>query len=187
MATQTDETKSTWLNWLAITTIIMSASATLGSAKSGGFGSSAMMAQNRASDQWAFYQAKSIKGHTYELQKDGLLILTAQAKGESQQAAQAKVAEYENKIATYKKEREDIQAEAKKFEDLRDHSLTNSAIFGRAVIYLQIGITLSALAALLKKKPVWALSVVVGLFGMLYFFNGFLYTSHGTTWLIGKF
>ncbi len=32
---------------------------------------------------------------------------------------------------------------------------------------------LSSLAALIKKKPVWLLGVVVGLVGIVYFVNGF--------------
>ncbi len=187
MSTTPKETKEVWLNWLAITTIIMSASATLGSAKSGNYGSAAMMAQNKASDQWAFYQAKSIKQHTYELQKDILQIQTTAAQPALVQAAHAKIIDYDSKIATYHKERDDIQTEAKKFEDERDRSQINGSIFGRSVIYLQIGITLSALAALLKKKPVWILSILVGIAGMLYFINGFVYACKGTTWMIGKF
>ena len=64
-----DEKKEKWLNWLALTTLIFSAAATLGSSKAGGYSSKSMGEQIKASDQWAFYQAKSIKQHTFELQR----------------------------------------------------------------------------------------------------------------------
>jgi len=43
-----------------------------------------------------------------------------------------------------------------------------------AVIFLQIGILLSSIAALLKKKPLWMLGLAVGVAGIYYFINGFL-------------
>lgn len=173
-----------WLNWLAITTIIMSASATLGSSKSAGYSSNSMMSQNKASDQWAFFQAKSIKQHSFELQKDIIEVQLAQATPAVAAKFQAKLAEYDATIERYSKERKEVKATAEQFESERDRSQKNGKIFGSAIIYLQIGITLSALAALLKKKPVWYLSLVVGIIGMAYFINGFIYTYKAATLLV---
>ncbi|CAO0824725.1 hypothetical protein DFAR_850023 [Desulfarculales bacterium] len=39
-----------------------------------------------------------------------------------------------------------------------------------ALIFLQIGILLSAISALLKKKPRWFLGMAVNAVGMVYFF-----------------
>jgi hypothetical protein len=41
------------------------------------------------------------------------------------------------------------------------------------VIFLQIAILLSSIAALMKKKPVWFLGLITGAFGLFYFANGF--------------
>jgi len=43
-----------------------------------------------------------------------------------------------------------------------------------AVIFLQIAILLSSIAALLKKKIVWGLGLAVGVVGLVYFTDGFL-------------
>jgi 1,4-dihydroxy-2-naphthoate octaprenyltransferase len=43
-----------------------------------------------------------------------------------------------------------------------------------AVIFLQIAILLSSIAALMKKKYVWVLGLVAGFAGIVYFVNGFL-------------
>lgn len=184
MSTTQKDSKEVWLNWLAITTIIMSASATLGSSKSAGYTANAMMSQNKASDQWAFYQAKSIKQHSFELQKDILQVQLVQSAPAMAAKFQTKVAEYDATIERYTQERKEIKAEAIRFEAERDRSQKNGKLFGSAIIYLQIGITLSALAALLKKRPVWWLSLVVGLAGLLYFANGFIYTYKTATVLI---
>jgi len=41
------------------------------------------------------------------------------------------------------------------------------------VIFLQIAILLSSIAALLKKKYIWILGVLIGSYGILQFANGF--------------
>ena len=78
------------------------------------------------------------------------------------------------KIAKYDAEKTEIQNEAKRFETVRNDAQKHSQIFGIAVIYLQIAILLSSIAALIKKKLVWLLGVCVGLVGVVYFANGFL-------------
>lgn len=42
------------------------------------------------------------------------------------------------------------------------------------MIFLQIAILLSSIAALIKKKPVWVLGMAVGGVGIVYFADGFL-------------
>jgi hypothetical protein len=54
-----------------------------------------------------------------------------------------------------------------------DDAQKHAQIFGIAVIFLQIAILLSSIAALMKKKPVWVLGLILGAFGVIYFINGF--------------
>jgi hypothetical protein len=51
--------------------------------------------------------------------------------------------------------------------------MTHARIFGGAVIFLQIAILLSSIAALMKKKPLWLAGLAVGIVGILYFCDGF--------------
>jgi hypothetical protein len=136
------------------------------------------MSQTQASDQWAFYQAKSVKGYIYEMQKDKLEL---ELKGMGAKAPQALLEEYRNKIdgygkkiARYDEEKAAIQKEAKRYEQIRDDAQKHSQTFGIAVIFLQIAILLSSIAALIKKKPVWVLGMAVGGVGIVYFADGFL-------------
>ena len=136
------------------------------------------MSQTQASDQWAFYQAKSVKGYIYEMQKDKLEL---ELKGMGAKAPQALLEEYRNKIdgygkkiARYDEEKAAIQKDAKRYEQIRDDAQKHSQTFGIAVIFLQIAILLSSIAALIKKKPVWVLGMAVGIVGIVYFADGFL-------------
>jgi hypothetical protein len=110
--------------------------------------------QARASDQWAYYQAKSIRRYESEIARD---MLTSQP---------AKVAEYEKNAARYNKEGEEIQKEAQALED-ESHAKGRQAVrFEFAEVFFEVAIVLASLAILTKLKPVWWLSIVTGLGGI---------------------
>jgi hypothetical protein len=173
-----EEKKEPWLNYLALTTVVLAVCATLATFKGGGYSTRSVLSQTRASDQWAYYQAKSLKGYLYELQKDKLqLELKALQAKDSLSVIdeyEKKIADYSAKTRKYEEERNDIQKEAKKFETVRDDAQKHAQTFGIAVIFLQIAILLSSIAALMRKKYLWALGMAVGACGIVYFINGFL-------------
>lgn len=174
MADEKDK-KEPWLNYLALCTVILAVCATLSTFKGGGFSTRSVMSQAQASDQWAFFQAKSVKLNLYELQKEKLqmeLIGHAMPKSETE-AYQKAIEGYQHKIEKYEKEKEDIKLEAKRLEGARDEAQMHSKTFGIAIIYLQIAILLSSIAGLLKKKPVWLAGLAVGALGLVYFADGF--------------
>ncbi|MEI6514379.1 MAG: DUF4337 domain-containing protein [bacterium] len=172
-----DEKKEPWLNWLALSTVILAVCATMATFKGGGYSTKSVLSQTQASDQWAFYQAKSIKGYLYELQRDKLqLELKAQGASFSPDAVdeyKKSIEAAEGKIRDYKKERDEIQKEAKKLEVFRTDCGAHSAAFGFGVIFLQIAILLSSISALMKKKPLWIAGMAVGIVGIVHFVNGF--------------
>ena len=57
-----EEKKEPWLSWLALSTVILAVCATLSTFKGGGYSTRSVMSQTQAPDQWAYFQAKSIKG-----------------------------------------------------------------------------------------------------------------------------
>jgi len=62
--------------------------------------------------------------------------------------------------------------EAKAFEQLRDDAQKKQDTFGIAVIFLQMGILLSSISALLRIKLPWAVGTAVGVVGIVYFLDG---------------
>jgi len=173
-----EEKKDPWLNYLALATVALAVCATLSTFKGGSYSTRSVLSQSQAANQWAYYQAKSLKGYLYEIQKE-TLESDLQEKDTSLSAAgleglKARIASYGKKIAKYDSEKAEIMKEAKKFEQIRDDAQAHSKIFGIAVIFLQIAILLSSIAALMKKKLVWYLGLVIGAAGVFYFFDGFL-------------
>ena len=172
-----DEKKETWLNYLALTTVIFAVCATLATFKGGSYSTRSVMSQSQSSDEWAFYQAKSIKSYMYQMQKEAFelkfLDLPKSTTDEVINAYKGKIADYQKKIDKYEVEKSEIQEKAKKLENVRDDFQKHAQAFGMATIFLQIAILLSSIAALLKKKPVWLGGIAAGMVGLLYFVNGF--------------
>jgi len=173
-----EEPKEKWLNYLALTTVILAVCATLSTFKGAGYSTRAVLSQTQAANQWAYYQAKSIKGYLYEIQKEALEL---EYKKDKAKATGVLAAEYEKKIELYARklkkydeEKTVISKEAKTLESIRDDAQKHTQIFGMAVIFLQIAILLSSIAALMKKKPVWVIGISAGAVGFIYFVNGFL-------------
>lgn len=166
-----------WLNYLALTTVIFAVCATLATFKGGGFSTRSVISQTQASDQWAFFQAKSMKGNLYEVEKDRLeLELATLPRGvtpETREQYKKTIDNYASKIARYNKEKAEIQATAKALESQRDSAQRHNQPFGIAVIFLQVAILVSSIASLFKRKILWLIALPVGLVGMVYFANGF--------------
>lgn len=168
-----DEKKDPWLNYLALTTVILAVCATLSTFKGGSFSTRSVINQNLAANQWSYYQSKSIKGYMFDLQKEMLelqLITQApQLSPTSVDSIRGRIDEYKRNIVRYDSEKVAIMQEAKNFEDVRDYSQAHSRVFGIAVIYLQLGILLSSISALLRKQMVWYVGLVLGVIGLAYF------------------
>lgn len=173
-----DEKKEKWLNYLALSTVIFAVCATLSTFKGGNYSTRSILSQTQASDQWSYYQAKSIKSYIYDIQKEKMeLELKTEGPKAPKQVSdeyEKKIDSYTQKVKKYDEEKKEIEAKAKELESRRDEAQKHSQAFGMAVIFLQIAILLSSIAALLKKKIVWLIGVGAGVLGLVYFANGFL-------------
>ena len=172
-----DENKEPWLNYLALTTIIFAVAATLSTFKGGGYSTKSMLSQEQASNKWSYFEGKSLKLYLHETQKDVMELDTKIIKKEDVSvlnAYQTKISEYEKSMKRYEKEKADIKKDAEHLESLRDEAQKHSQAFGMAVIFLQISILISSIAALIKRKYLWEIGIAVGAVGLVYFLNGFL-------------
>jgi len=171
------EKKERWLSYLALTTVMLALGATLSTLRVGSFSNRSILRQTQASDQWAYYQAKSIKGYLYELQKEKLelelKLLGETGSRNTVDEYQQKIRSYDKKIKRYDEEKAEIQKEARDLEVQRDVAVKHSLAFGYAVILFQLSILLASIAALMKKPRVWYLGLALGVAGGFYFANGF--------------
>ena len=119
--------------------------------------------QTRASDQWAFYQAKGIKG-AIAANAANTYIATGHKAPDSLLSLGAR----------YAHEREDIQTEARKLEKERDGKIAEAAglleqhhHYAYAVALLQVSIALGAVAALARQWKVLVLAGIAGAGGIV--------------------
>ena len=173
-----EEKKEKWLSWLALTTVVFAVGATLATFKGGSYSTRALLSQTQASDQWAFFQAKSIKGNLYTLQKEQLELqlgaLGPTVSADVRTTYEGRIAASALKVQKYEQEQAQIRAEADALEKNRDVCKRHQSAFGVAVIFLQITILLSSVAALMKRRPLWYAALVLGSIGLVQFANGFL-------------
>jgi hypothetical protein len=171
----TEEQREPWLNHMALATVILAVGATLSTFKGGSYSTQSVISQTLASDQWAFYQAKSTKHHLYELQV-AQLQLQAMSLAPGSAAADAyakKITDYQDALQRYEREKAQIEAQARELEQQRDAAKLHGRPFGIAVIFLQVAILLNSIAGLLKAKRIWWLAVPVGTLGLAFFADGF--------------
>jgi hypothetical protein len=149
------EEKSTFVSTVAVTTAILATVAAVTSLLAGGHANEAMIMQIRSSDQWAHYQAKSIKASVLAT-KDAIL----EAQGHKADPKD------EEKLAEYKKEQEELSKEAKEKQQEADEHLHRHELLAGAVTMLQVAIAVGAISALTKKKAFWYVSLAFGLTGV---------------------
>jgi hypothetical protein len=167
--------RSKFNNWIAITISIYAVFTELGGMKEGQVTTDtllqmdhAVLLQSQASDQWAFYQAKSIKGELYKTQSQIASL-------DSTPAASALSKEFDTNTKRYNAEKTDIQTKAIELEKQRDEKMKETTDLvhkhhnsGMAIIFLQIAIVLASVSSLLKKKALWVGSIGVAAIGLIY-------------------
>lgn len=154
-----------WVRYLSISTAIIAVLAAIASLVSGNFANDALLdknnailAQSKASDQWNYYQAKGIKKNIAE-------AFFAQNSSDVLKAD----------IEKYTTQQADIQKNAKEYEVKSEELNTHSEYFlekhhksAVSVTLFQIAIALSAMAALLRQKYLWLLSMSAAAVAIVY-------------------
>ena len=144
-----------WFNLIGLSTGILSGLAAIASMQAGGLANEGMLAQIHATDKWAFYQAKSTKRH---LNESTVTVL---------QSLQKPIpAQLTAEIAKLRQQQQEIQTEAQKLQAESLASLHRHELFARSVAALQVGISLGAVAALLRRRVVWYLGLGIGTIGI---------------------
>src|SRR5690242_5747946 len=107
-----------WISWVALSTAILAVLAAIAGLLSGKHANEAMMSQIEASDQWNFYQAKSIKASVLDAK-----LALATAPDESDRT----------KAERYEKEQEEIKTEAEHKQAEAKSNFHQHEVFARSV------------------------------------------------------
>jgi hypothetical protein len=148
-----EHSRDTWISWVALSTAILAVLAAIAGLLSGQHANEAMMNQIEASDQWNYYQAKSIKASVLDAK-----MSLAGAPNESDQT----------KRDRYEKEQEEIKSEAEHKEAAAKSNFHEHEVFARGVTMFQIAIAIAAISALTKKRKFWIVSLIFGSVGCIF-------------------
>jgi len=177
MATKEETQKEKWMGYLALSTAIMAVLAALTTLYMGKFSSRAIMTQGQESDQWAFYQAKSIKQHAFEMNKKALSLQYRSQKGLPADVAadyEKTLTKYDDEIKRYDGEKKDIKDKAEGIAKTKLKAQEMGGNFAYALIFLQIALMLSSLASLTKRHYLWYIALLCNVGWVFYFLDAWL-------------
>ncbi len=137
-----------------------------------------LLAQQQASDQWAFYQAKVVREHLYRSQKirleADLLERGSMLRPEVRQHYESMLRKMNEEEVRYNKEKQEIEQEAKKLEHERDINRSKDPYFEYAEVLLQISIVMASISILAVSRPVFYFAIALASLGIVMSLNGFL-------------
>jgi hypothetical protein len=129
-----------------------------------------LLMQNRATDQWAYFQAKNIRLHNYDMGLDMLPLIDFKDKEQA-----GKVQEkYKAQVDRYTKEQSEIEEKAKDFEAESARAQRKADRFDLGEVFLEIALVISSLALLSRKLIFWYLGMTSGLVGLVVAVTGHL-------------
>jgi hypothetical protein len=135
-----------------------------------------LLAQQQASDQWAF-QAKVIREHEYRIQQKRLEAELAERSASMapavRQPYEALLAEFATEAKRYNTEKKDIEKDTKRLEHERDVNRNRDPYFDFAEVLLQIAIVMSSVSILSRSRMLYGLSMILALCGTFLMVNGY--------------
>lgn len=156
----------------AITAAILAVCAALGSLLSGHYANEGIRSQVESSDQWSFFQAKSTKGHIYQVGAE--VIRTLASEQNANPATLKSLADMEKKTKRYDSEKQEIEDKARELGSEGEHYFEKHHKFAIAVATFQIGIVLASISIMVKYRALWFGSLAAGIIGIAFLLTGFI-------------
>jgi Domain of unknown function (DUF4337) len=141
----------------------------------------------KASDTWAFYQAKNVRQTMYRIEAEKLKtsLATGIVPAAERPSAEARLKDYEATIARYDSEpdpndpskgegKKELSATANGYEAAFEAAAQRDNNFDFAEVLLQLALVLGSVAILAANRWILILSGALGALGALLTLNGFL-------------
>jgi hypothetical protein len=158
-----EKSNNRWILMVALTAAILAVLAAIASLLASYHVNEAMIEQLKASDQWAYYQAKGVKHDILESKIELLKSLNKTISSQDQ-----------NKITGYIEQQKGIETTAREAEKSSSLHMEIHHILSRAVTLFQIAIAISAIAVLTKRKWMWYGSILLGLGAVSFLLQGIM-------------
>ena len=146
-----------WVSQVALSAAVLAVGAAVAALLAGHHANEAIIEQMKATDAWALYQAKGIKGSLAEQKVELLAALGKEAKEDDKA-----------KLERYREEQKEIKKEADEEERSSKEHMRRHGVLARSVTTYQIAIALSAIAVLSRRKVLWFAGLVLGVGGTIF-------------------
>ena len=124
--------------------------------------------QNKATDQWAYYQAKNIRRHTEELFLDSLAISPAK-----DQAAKLQQ-KYAQDIDRYRNDQKEIEEKARDLEKEVVFERNRADRFDLGEVFLEMGLVITSITLLTRRRVFWVVGSALAVVGVILAATAFL-------------
>jgi len=119
--------------------------------------------QTKATDQWAYYQAKNIRRHTDEIFADFASVM---ATSDPKKLAQLRE-KYQAEANAFRDQQKDIDAEARKLEKETSHERDRADRYDLAEVFLEIALVVTSITLLSGRRIFWQSGIVVAIIGLV--------------------
>src|ERR1035437_7658856 len=149
-----EHSRERWIMMVALTAALLAVLAAVSALMAGHHSNEATIDQIKASDQWAYYQAKGIKSAVLESKTE---LLREMGKSVSEKDVE--------KLKTYKDEQKEIDKKARELQHSSECHLVLHHGIAQSVTIFQIAIAVCAISVLTRKKSLWYGSIFLGILG----------------------
>jgi len=122
-----------------------------------------ILLQNKTTDQWAFYQAKKLRGNNLE----ALDQLMGAMQAKDVEKAEAAHKKFEAAIAKYADDEKEIQNKARELESELDQMTRRADRFDFGEVLLEIGLVITSITLLTGRRAFWYMGIVFGAAGIV--------------------
>ncbi len=142
---------------VALSSVVIAVLAAVSALHAGHHANEAVIEQMQAADQWSYFQAKGIKLTVLSANRDLLTALGKELPAESLA-----------RIEGYKKEQAQIEEKAHESEQASAAHLHHYKTLANGVTLFQVGIAMAAMAVLTRRRPLWYVSLLLGMGGAVF-------------------
>ena len=158
-----EHSRERWVSWVALSSAVLAALAAITSLLAGHDANEAMIEQIQASNQWSYYQAKSIKASVTTSKIDLLGAVGKPVPDADQQ-----------KLEGYQDQMKEIQEKAEERQHSAEAHMARHQVYARGVTMFQVAIAVAAIAALTRKRRFWLVGLGFGAVGTAFLVQGLL-------------
>jgi hypothetical protein len=121
-----------------------------------------LLKQTEVTDQWAYYQAKDIRRHTYQLFLDETSVFAVQNGADTDKMKE----KYTKEVERYTKEQEDIESDVRKAEMGVRVQQRRADRFDLGEVLLEAALVICSITLLTRKRIFWAIGSILGIAGL---------------------